>query len=616
MAKARKRKASNTLVWILMGLLVVGLAGFGTARFTGGAQSVASVGDREVSANEYARGLNLALVNLERQTGQQLSLQQAQLFGVSQQVLGELMIAAALDNETDSIGFSAGDERLARRVGELPGFVGIDGKFDRVVYQSTLDRAGLTIADFEAQLRDELARQVLESAVTGGIDAPRAATRAFLDYLATKRDVSFVTLGEADLSAPIAAPDDSQLRGYHNEYADQFFVPETKVMTYAWLTPDMLVDGISVDDSVLRAAYDARSDEFNRPERRLVERLVFGDQAEAEAAAARVEAGEIDFPGLVAERGLDLADIDLGDATQAQLGAAGDAVFALTETGVSGVITSDIGPAIFRLNAILYAQITPFDAARDRLHEDYALSEARRQIADISGEADDLLAGGATIEELTDETALVLGQIDYAPGSIAEIAAFGNFHSIAGQVSADDFPQVEALDGGGIFALRLDAVRDQRRQSFDEARAEVEAAWRAEAVAAALTRQAESLASDIGAGTPVAELGLSFSMKTGLTRQDPLPELPAAAFSAIFEMLPGEIRVLGEGTQVALIRLDDVTVPDITDEATAAQSQAIQSQLARGIAQDIFQLYSIALQSEAGITLNQSMINAVHAQFN
>ena len=616
MAKARKRKASNTLVWILMGLLVAGLAGFGTARFTGGAQSVASVGDREVSANEYARGLNLALVNLERQTGQQLSLQQAQLFGASQQVLGELMIAAALDNETDSIGFSAGDERLARRVGELPGFVGIDGKFDRVVYQSTLDRAGLTIADFEAQLRDELARQVLESAVTGGIDAPRAATRAFLDYLATKRDVSFVTLGEADLSAPIAAPDDSQLRGYHNEYADQFFVPETKVMTYAWLTPNMLVDGISVDDSVLRAAYDARSDEFNRPERRLVERLVFGDQAEAEAAAARVETGEIDFPGLVAERGLDLSDIDLGDATQAQLGAAGDAVFALTETGVSGVITSDIGPAIFRLNAILYAQITPFDAARDRLHEDYALSEARRQIADISGEADDLLAGGATIEELTDETALVLGQIDYAPGSIAEIAAFGNFHSIAGQVSADDFPQVEALDGGGIFALRLDAVRDQRRQSFDEARAEVEAAWRAEAVAAALTRQAESLASDIGAGTPVAELGLSFSVKTGLTRQDPLPELPAAAFSAIFEMLPGEIRVLGEGTQVALIRLDDVTVPDITDEATAAQSQAIQSQLARGIAQDIFQLYSIALQSEAGITLNQSMINAVHAQFN
>ena len=616
MAKPRKRKASNTLVWILMGLLVAGLAGFGTARFTGGAQSVASVGDREVSANEYARGLNLALVNLERQTGQQLSLQQAQLFGVSQQVLGELMIAAALDNETDSIGFSAGDERLARRVGELPGFVGIDGKFDRVVYQSTLDRAGLTIADFEAQLRDELARQVLESAVTGGIDAPRAATRAFLDYLATKRDVSFVTLGEADLSAPIAAPDDSQLRGYHSEHADQFFVPETKVMTYAWLTPDMLVDGISVDDSVLRAAYDARSDEFNRPERRLVERLVFGDQAEAEAAAARVETGEIDFPGLVAERGLDLADIDLGDATQAQLGAAGDAVFALTETGVSRVITSDIGPAIFRLNAILYAQITPFDAARDRLHEDYALSEARRQIADISVEADDLLAGGATIEELTDETALDLGQIDYAPGSIADIAEFDNFHPIAGQVSADDFPQVEALDGGGIFALRLDAVRDQRRQSFDEARAEVEAAWRAEAVAAALTTQAESLASDIGAGTPVAELGLSFSVKTGLTRQDPLPELPAAAFSAIFEMLPGEIRVLGEGTQVALIRLDDVTVPDITDEATAAQSQAIQSQLARGIAQDIFQLYSIALQSEAGITLNQSMINAVHAQFN
>ena len=616
MAKALRRKASSTLVWILMGLLVVGLAGFGTARFTGGAQSVASVGDREVSANEYARALNQALVNLERQSGQRLTLQQARMFGVSQQVLGELMISAALDNETDSIGFSAGDERLARIVGELPGFVGIDGNFNSVVYRSTLDRAGLTVAEFEAQLRDELARKVLESAVTGGIDAPRAATRAFLGYLATKRDVSFVVLDEGDLTTPVAPPDDSQLRGYHSANADQFFVPETKVMTYAWLTPDMLVDGITVDDNVLRAAYEARSDEFIRPERRLVERLVFGDQAQAEAAAARIEAGEIDFPGLVAERGLDLGDIDLGDATKAQLGTAGDAVFALTETGVSGVITSDIGPAIFRLNAILYAQTTPFDEARERLHDAYALDEARRQIADISGEADDLLAGGATIEDLTDETALVLGQIDYAPGSIADIAAFGNFHTVAGQVAPDDFPQVEALDDGGIFALRLDVVRDQRPQSFDEARAGVEAAWRAGAVAAALTAQAESLASDIGAGTPVAEFGLSFSATTGLTRQAALPELPAAALAAIFEMAPGEIRVLGEGGQVALIRLDAVTAPDITDEATAAQLQEIQRQLARGIAQDIFQLYSIALQIKAGITLNQAMIEAVHTQFN
>ncbi len=65
------------------------------------------------------------------------------------------------------------------------------------------------------------------------------------------------------------------------------------------------------------------------------------------------------FEQVVAERGLALADIDLGEQARDDLGAAGDAIFALDEPGVVGPLPSDLGPALYRMNAILVGPGNP-----------------------------------------------------------------------------------------------------------------------------------------------------------------------------------------------------------------------------------------------------------------
>ncbi|NCM98254.1 MAG: peptidyl-prolyl cis-trans isomerase, partial [Rhodobacterales bacterium] len=105
----------------------------------------------------------------------------------------------------------------------------------------------------------------------------------------------------------------------------------------------------------------------------------------------------------VAGRGLTLADIDLGDVSQSDLGAAGEPVFALTGPGVVGPLQSDLGPALYRMNAILAAQETSFDQARDQLVVEFQLDAARRAIGDRAEAINDALAGGATLEDLARE---------------------------------------------------------------------------------------------------------------------------------------------------------------------------------------------------------------------
>ncbi len=81
--------------WILLGFLFLGLAGFGAANLGGSVQSIGAVGDRDIPVTTYARALQNELRATEAQFGQQLSMQQAQAFGITNRVLSRVVIETA-----------------------------------------------------------------------------------------------------------------------------------------------------------------------------------------------------------------------------------------------------------------------------------------------------------------------------------------------------------------------------------------------------------------------------------------------------------------------------------------------------------------------------------------
>jgi len=58
-----------------------------------------------------------------------------------------------------------------------------------------------------------------------------------------------------------------------------------------------------------------------------------------------------------------------------------------------------------------------------------------------------------------------------------------------------------------------------------------------------------------------------------------------------------------------------VLPPDDADPATAFLRQTLASQAAQALSQDIYGYFAESLVSGAGLTLDQTAINAVHAQF-
>ena len=286
MAKKQKMGAG---MWVIMGFLILSLAGFGVTQFGGSVQSVAKVGD---VGTEYARAVQAQMNTFQRETGQQVTFDTARALGIDRIALGQLVTAAAVENETHNIGISAGDVTVSEEIRNVSAFKGLSGDFSRETYEMALRQNGMSTVDFEDSIRNDISAQLLRRAVGAGIMTPDIFVDTLYAHARESRDITWARLTAADLPEPLPAPTEAQLAAFHKEYAAQFTRPETKSIRYAWVTPDMLSPDIEVSEDQLRALYDSRIGEFVSPERRLVERLVFSSQGAAEEAKARLDSGE------------------------------------------------------------------------------------------------------------------------------------------------------------------------------------------------------------------------------------------------------------------------------------------------------------------------------------
>ena len=451
-------KKSKGAMWIIMALLILGLGGFGATSFTGSVSRVATVEGKPVRIDSYSRELQNQMNQLGQQMGQAMTFEQAQAFGLPEGVLARLVSNRALDAEADRLGLSVGDGTLRDQILQIQAFQGPDGSFSRDSYTFALDNAGLTEEEFESDLRAETARSILQAAVVSATEMPETYSDTLVNFLAETRQVSMIRMGVDQLDAPIPDPTEPELRAFYEENIEDYTAPEKKRITYALLSPDALVDTVPVDDSAIRQAYEDRIDQFEQPERRLVERLPFADEAAAQAARDQIEAGETDFETLVEDRGLTLNDVDLGDVSRDDLGAAAETVFEATSGDIVGPVDSDLGPALFRVNGVLAATSVDYGTASLMIREELAADAARRAVQAQAEPAEDLLAGGATLEDLAKETEMELGTVDWYPGLSEGIAAYADFEDAATALSSEDYPEILQLDDGGIYAMRLDEV--------------------------------------------------------------------------------------------------------------------------------------------------------------
>ncbi|MBT6116692.1 MAG: hypothetical protein HOH66_02370, partial [Rhodospirillaceae bacterium] len=421
----------------------------------------------------------------------------------------------------------------------------------------------------------------------------------------------------------IPAPTEAELAAFHDENADAFMAPDLRAVTAVVLSADDVARDIPVPEEEVRAAYDDRIGEFETPERRRFEQLLFFDEATANEAADMLAQGRP-----FADVGTEIAGtppVSLGPLTQAALGAQApdlaEAAFALEADAVSAPIRSPLGWHIMRAVEIEPRVVQPFDEVKDGIAEEIAREEAIEEIYEMANALDDALAGGATIEEAARTLSLPVRRIPSidAGGRDADGAPIpdlpqenAEFTGAVFDTPPGDQSLVTEVGADRYFVLRVDGETPSALRPLDRVRDRVEAAWRVRKRQEASEQAAEALLNRVRAGGDLAALaaenGYALREIEPVVRaaDDPAGGATEPVTAALFTLGPSQAAVAATGDGFAVVRLDTVEAADpVADIETY---ETVRGQLREQVAGDIMSQFTQAMRQRHPVSINQATI--------
>jgi peptidyl-prolyl cis-trans isomerase D len=624
MRKASSNWLGRIVMAVVLGTIAVSFAIWGIGDiFRGfGRSTVAKIGSTEITIEQFRQIYNDRLQQFSRQLGRPVTPELARQYRLDQQIVGQLVAEAALDQTARKMRLNLSDNEVARQIMNDATFKGAGGQFDRARFEQIIRQAGYTEPRFAAEQKRLTLRREIAEAVGGDPALPKTMTDAVNRYENEQRAIDYVTLDRSK-AGDIEAPTPEVLTKYFEDNKVLFRAPEYRGVTYLAVTPAALAKPNEVSDDDAKRYYDANINRYGTPERRTLQQISFPNAEQAQAAAARLNA-EFSFEALAKERGLSEKDIDLGTLTKAGIidRAVAEAAFALKEGETSAPVKGTFATVLIKVVKIEPAQIKPLAEVQAEIKQALAVDRAKATLADLHDKIEDERAGGAKLSEIGQKLGLTAPVIeamdregrDPAGASIANLPAGVDLaaQAFGSGVGVDNEP-VRLSDGGYVW-FDVTKVTPARDRTLDEVRARVEERWRADQIAQRLKAKADEMVEKLKSGTSINDLGTaealpvktSFGIKRGRNTATVSQQLADAVF-----LTPKDGAGSAEGgvDERVVFRVTDITVPAFN--ALSNDGKQIDQTMRRSLSEDIIAQYVQRIQADLGTTINQNALRQV-----
>ena len=238
------RENLKSLAWVLWFVIIVFVlivfAEVGTfdPQQAGGSSTVAAQGEGyKITYGEYERAYNNLEARYRDLLQDNFSPEMAEQLRI--QALNQLIERKLILQEAERMDLRVTDEEIRRQILSYPVFTDENGRFvGREQYRVTLQRSGFaTPADFEAQLREDLLVDKLDSALRSSVYVSPAEVEETFRNRVERASIRYVTLLDRAVADEVEVTDED-LAAYFAENQEDYRLPEQRVVGY------LLVDKI------------------------------------------------------------------------------------------------------------------------------------------------------------------------------------------------------------------------------------------------------------------------------------------------------------------------------------------------------------------------------------
>jgi peptidyl-prolyl cis-trans isomerase D len=603
---------------ILMSLIILSFAIWGIGDiFRGfGENNLAQVGRIEIGADTFRNAYQTELQRQQRMERRNITNEEAHQYGLDRQVLSRLVGEAALDDQVHGLGLAVSEESIRKAIMKDDNFKGMTGQFDRQNFDAFLRDEGFTEKSYVRQQRGVQTRHEIIDSLTSGLQLPKALLEAMHRFQTETRSVDYILIPTAAAGA-LPAPSQGELKGFFQENQTLYGIPEYRGLVILTVTPALIAKPDEVSDGDARTRYEeVKNERFGAPEKRTVEQILYSSEADAKAARAKIDAGKT-FGDLLKEKNLTSKDASLGTVTRGALidKSVADAAFSLKEGEVSAPVKAQFGTVIVRTGKIVASTVKPYSEVAGELKHEIALQRAQKDIDRLHDAIEDQRTSGKSLTEAAKSVGI-------EPRIIATIDAMGNDPQ---GVPAKDLVDATALmkaafasdigvdndtlrvQGGGYQWFEVTRIDKARDKTFDEAKADVEKAWRDDQAGKSLLAKTAELTKKLDAGESLAAIAAAegkLEIKhANDVRRAGSSSLAGNVVTQIFNVPVHRAgSVESEDGGRFLFQVADSVVPVF--DAQAPEITNIIGDVKAGLKEDIIAQYLAKLESDIGVKLN------------
>ncbi len=513
----------GAVAWIIIVLLILAFALWGVPNVTElSNNSAVTVGGEKYSAQFVQAEFNRIVNQRRQESGGQFTQAEAVASGLPDQVVSSIATSGALKQISEKMNLSVPRELVRDFLQNNENFQNpATGQFDQTVLQSILQRNGITAAEFERRIAEDLMRNQLVNALSGSGPAPVPLSEAILLRETERRSVSYLIVTD-EMAGKAAEPTPTDLQTFYDENPAAFTSPEYRTFQILEIRADDFRDGLEVDEDELRRLYELNKPRiYDVPETRTVYQITFDTETDAQAAVASLRQGK-PFENIATERGLTLASVTFNDAQKSQIldPAVADAAFQadLEEGSVPDPVQSLFGWTVVQVAGINPPETKEYEEVRDELEADFLSNDTRRAVLNAIDSIEEERDTGATLEtavESIGRDVRTAGPVERTGLTPEGVGATGiTPEQLVEAFRLEEGEETEAIElpsQDGYYFVSLREITPPTLKPFDEVRDDVVSLWREQESANRIAATINSIRETVEGGATLAEAADPFN---------------------------------------------------------------------------------------------------------
>ena len=467
-----KSKINKFFAWIIVLLLVLGLAGFGLQDVLSrwGTSKLATVGEVEISTEEFGQSFIREINYISQNIGKNLTIEEAKSFGLHFQVVERLINRSLLDQLLIDLKISVGDVLLLKNLKTNPNFKNAEGNFDRKKYNDYLSKINLSENEFEKILRNDLSRELFTQILDPNFNHNQNIVKTIADHIGEERKVKLYKLNY-DTNTSLQDFNKDEVRKFYENNKNNYSSKSIRKYSVLNINPSQFLNEIEITEEEIQNIYEERKQNFTQPEFRELSRIIFQTSDLANEALNKILSNEKTFEQIGKDLNLNRKEINFGTYSKIDLDdELSEFIFdaKIKKNSIVGPINGELGFELYKVNKIIPEFVLGEEKAKSQIINEIQLENSLNKLSEMIPEVEDMIASGETLEEIARKYQMNIENLEISKGDeLPKKYRNKNLKTYFDEASNDNTDLLQ-IEDNTFISIRLDDEIEPIIPSFEK----------------------------------------------------------------------------------------------------------------------------------------------------